>query len=181
MVRRPDYNATVAVPGTERTTARPVDERPADDELVILVVRTAKALVDRLRGERPEGASSPMTVVHGLAARYLVGRDDVTTVELARYLGITKQSTSEVVNALERTGTVRRAPHPSDGRARVLLLTEEGRAKLDDGRVRWQELEHEWADLVGRDQLDVVRAALESYLAADMEARASRPAVDERV
>ncbi len=45
-----------------------------------------------------------MTPVHGLAARYLVGRDDVTTVELARYLGITKQSTSEVVALLEKTG-----------------------------------------------------------------------------
>ena len=71
-----------------------------------------------------------MTVVHGLAARYLIGRDDVTTVELAGYLGITKQSTSEVVAPLERAGIVRRAPHPSDGRARVLLLTDDGAAKL---------------------------------------------------
>ena len=141
----------------------------------MLVVRTAKALVDRLRSEHPDADSSPLTVVHGLAARYLIGRDDVTTVELARYLGITKQSTSEVVSALERAGTVRRAPHPSDGRARVLLLTAEGRAKLDAGRGRWQAVEQEWAELVGRDRLDVVRAALESYLAADMETRAARP------
>ncbi len=141
------------------------------EELVVLVVRAAKALVDRLRADDPERAASPLTPVHGLAARYLLGRDDVTTVELARYLGITKQSTSEVVGALERTGTVRRAPHPSDGRARVLLLTDAGKAKLDAGRARWDELEREWADLVGPDQLDVVRAALEDYLAADLAAR----------
>ena len=146
------------------------------DELVILVVRTAKAMVDRLRCERPGGETSAMTVVHGLAARYLVGRDDVTTVELARHLGITKQSTSEVVTALERAGTVRRAPHPTDGRARVLLLTEAGRANLDEGRARWNDLEHEWAELIGRENLDVVRAALETYLAADLDARDDRPA-----
>ena len=142
---------------------------------MVLVVRTAKALVDRLRDARPDGTSSPMTVVHGLAARYLLGRDDVTTVELARYLGITKQSTSEVVTALEQTGNVRRAPHPSDGRARVLLLTDEGKAKLEDGRRRWNGLENEWAELVGRDRLDVVRAALETYLAADLAARDDDP------
>jgi DNA-binding MarR family transcriptional regulator len=163
---------------TKRDAAESPESSAADDELVILIVRTAKALVDRLRAERPEDATSPMTVVHGLAARYLLDRDDVTAVELARYLGITKQSTSEVVSALERSAMVRRAPHPSDGRSRVLLLTDEGRAKLDDGRSRWRDLEHEWAELVGRDRLDVVRAALEAYLAADLVARADRPLSD---
>jgi DNA-binding MarR family transcriptional regulator len=148
---------------------------PEREELAVLVIRTAKAVVDRLRGEQPDAESSGMTVVHGLAARYLLGRDDVTTVELARYLGITKQSTSEVVNALEQAGAVRRAPHPSDGRARVLLLTDDGRAKLDDGRRRWQGVEDEWAALVGRDRLDVVRAALEAYLSADLAARDYTP------
>jgi DNA-binding MarR family transcriptional regulator len=143
----------------------------SDDELVILVVRAAKAFVDRLRAQHPDGGASPMTVVHGLAARYLIGRDDVTAGELARYLRITKQSASEVVALLEQSGLVRRAPHPRDGRARVVLLTDEGKAKLDDGRRRWQELEHEWEELVGADALVTVRAALEAYLAADLTAR----------
>ena len=124
--------------------------------------------------EHPDGAESPMTVVHGLAARYLVGRTDVTTVELARYLGITKQSTSEVVALLEAAGMVRRAPHPSDGRARVLLLTEDGAAKLGEGRCRWQEIEDEWAELVGREHLDAMRVALEGYLAAHSEPAACK-------
>jgi DNA-binding MarR family transcriptional regulator len=66
---------------------------------------------------------------------------------------------------------VRRAPHPRDGRARVVLLTDEGKAKLDNGRQRWQDLEDEWAELVGADALVTVRAALEAYLAADLDAR----------
>jgi DNA-binding MarR family transcriptional regulator len=151
-------------------------ENRGEDELVVLIVRTAKALVYRIRSEQPEKDHSPMTVVHGLAARYLVGRHDVTTVELAHYLGITKQSTSEVVATLERTGVVRRAPHPSDGRARVLLLTSDGEAKLDAGRRGWQAIEHEWAGIVGADQLDVVRSALEAYLAADLRLRTASAA-----
>ena len=143
------------------------ENAPAPDELVVLLIRTAKALVERLRTEHPEDASSPLTVVHGLAARYLAGRDDVTTVELARYLGVTKQSTSEVVALLEHSGIVRRVPHPSDGRARVILLTDEGATKLEDGRRRWQEIEDEWAGLVGRDRLEIMRSALSAYLDAD--------------
>jgi DNA-binding MarR family transcriptional regulator len=150
----------------------------APDELVVLLIRTAKAIVDEVRAERP-AASSPMTPVHGLAARYLLGRDDVTTVELARYLGITKQSTSEVVALLEKTGTVRRAPHPSDGRARVLLLTDDGKQRLEQGRLRWQRVEDEWAEVVGRERLDVVRGVLEEILAADLVARDGRIPVDQ--
>jgi DNA-binding MarR family transcriptional regulator len=138
-----------------------------NDELGVLLIRTAKAMVDRMRSEQPDQATSPLTVVHGLAARFLVGRDDVTTVELARHLHITKQSASEVVAALEQRGIVRRAPHPNDGRARVLLLTEAGKTRLADSRRRWTQLENEWSELVGRDRLDVVRSAFEAYLAAD--------------
>lgn len=150
------------MPGAQTRTA----DQGIRDELVVLVIRTAKAMVERLRAERPESAPTEMTIVHGLAARYLLGRDDVTTTELARYLQSTKQSASEVVAALEAEGIVRRAPHPSDGRARVLLLTASGRKKLDDGRQRWQRLEDEWAAAVGRENLDVVREALDAYLAS---------------
>lgn len=138
--------------------------------MVVLVLRTAKALVDRLRAPHEPDRASALTVVHGLAAHYLRGRDDVTAAELARHLKITKQSASEVVGVLEREGIVRKARHPSDGRAWVLLLTDAGRTKLAAGRHRWQDLEDDWAALVGRDRLDVVRDVLERYLAADDEA-----------
>src|SRR3954453_12771300 len=101
----------------------------SDDELVILLIRTAKAVVDRLRDERGPDAGTEMTPMHGLAVHYLRGRDAVTTSDLARHLRITKQSASEVVAVLEANGLVRRAPHPTDGRARVLELTSAGEKK----------------------------------------------------
>jgi DNA-binding MarR family transcriptional regulator len=151
-------------------TARIGPPTDTDEELLVLVIRVAKALVDRIRAEHADHDHDgvEMTVVHGLAARYLLERDDVTAAELARYLGITKQSTSEVVAQLERAGVVRRAPHPNDGRARVLLLTDDGKTRLLAGIRRWQDVEDEWADVVGRDRLDVVRDALRAYLAADV-------------
>jgi DNA-binding MarR family transcriptional regulator len=135
----------------------------SDEELVILLFRSAKALVDRLRMGQPE---TGLTVVHGLAARYLVDHHDVTTVELARHLGITKQSASEVVTALEEATIVQRVPHPSDGRARVILLTKQGKARLAERRRRWNEIEDEWVELAGRNKVDAMRDALSAYLDA---------------
>jgi len=172
-VRFPDYTGRVEpTPHASHPDTRS-GTRPGDDEFVVLFIRTAKAIVDRLRSHHPDGASSPMTVVHGLAARYLVGRDDVTAVELSRYLGITKQSTSEVVALLESSGIIRRAPHPTDGRARVLLLTDAGAAKLALGQCRWTDIETEWTELVGAESMHTMRVALEAFLAADTTARAA--------
>ena len=140
------------------------------DDVVVLIVRAAKALVERARAEHAhDHGQSTLTVVHGLAASYLADHDDVTAGELARHLRITKQSTSEVVAQLEQAGLVRREPHPHDGRARILRLTNEGEAKLADGRARFAAIEGEWAALVGRNQLNVVRDALLAFLEADAE------------
>lgn len=154
-----------AAPEKARPTGSPASPDVTDEELVILVIRTAKAFIDRLRSEHPTAATQ-MTAVHGLAMRYLAGRDDVTAGDLARHLKMTKQSASEAVAVLESAGLVERVPHPTDGRARVLRLTKKGRTKLDERRKLWRGVEDEWADLVGRDQLDVVRDALLAYLAA---------------
>ncbi len=146
------------------------------DELPLLLIRTAKAMLDRLAAAKPQTGPTRLTVVHGFAARYLATHDNVTTVELAHHLGVTKQSTSEVVNALEQAGIVQRAPHPADRRARVLTLTDMGEEKLRDGRTRWLEAEREWEALVGASDLATVRAALEAYLEAYPPG--SHPAVD---
>jgi DNA-binding MarR family transcriptional regulator len=147
--------------------SEPLVRTDSPDDLLLLLVRTTKALVDRLRAGSPEGpGAGELTVVHGVAVRYLLDRDGATTVELARYLRVTKQSASEVVALLEHHGLVRRAPHPRDGRARLLLITDEGRRRVEDGHRRWQEVEDEWAAIVGREELDVVRGVLSAYLAA---------------
>lgn len=58
--------------------------------------------------------------------------------ELTRALGCDPSNTSLAGDKLERAGLARREPHPTDGRARVLRLTEAGqdlRAQLLDRLV----------------------------------------------
>src|SRR3954465_10590325 len=47
---------------------------------------------------------------------------------LADRAGMTKQAVGEVASELEGIGYVERVPDPSDGRAKIIQLTEEGRA-----------------------------------------------------
>ena len=48
--------------------------------------------------------------------------------DLVEYLIVSRQSLDGVLKRLEREGHVRRIPHPDDGRARLILLTDQGRA-----------------------------------------------------
>jgi DNA-binding MarR family transcriptional regulator len=131
------------------------------------MIRAIKAMVGRITAENAERHTPGMTTMHGIAARYLADHTDVTTVELAAHLRVTKQSASEIVALLEQEGYVRRRPHPADGRARVVELTDEGVAGLARSRRRWNALVAEWASLVGPDDLATMRRALEIYLDAN--------------
>jgi DNA-binding MarR family transcriptional regulator len=50
-----------------------------------------------------------------------------TQAELAAHAGTDPMMTSQVLRALEGKSLVERRPHPTDGRARLLAVTEEGR------------------------------------------------------
>ena len=139
----------------------------ADGELPLLMILAVKAMVAEVTAQAPKPAPAGMNVMHGIAARYLEGHTDVTTVELAGHLRVTKQSASEIVGLLEQEGYVRRRPHPADGRARVVELTEEGTAGLARSRARWAALVADWEGLVGPGDLATVRRVLEAYLEAN--------------
>ena len=141
------------------------DVARTDDELPLVMLRTLKAMMERLN-EDEEAATSKFTPVHGLVTRYLDRHDDVTILELADHLHVTKQSASELVGALEAAGYVRRRPNPTDRRSRFLALTAKGQQGLTRSRERWHRIEAEWATAAGDEALETVRATLTSYLAS---------------
>lgn len=67
---------------------------------------------------------------------------------LAGALSLDKSTVSRQVDAIVRIGLAERVPDPSDARARLVVLTEEGRAKvaeqLDDQARRWREALGGW-------------------------------------
>ncbi|MFF2808388.1 MarR family winged helix-turn-helix transcriptional regulator [Streptomyces sp. NPDC058000] len=100
-----------------------------DDALALsaLVLALSGQLVQEIHTRVSQQGFEDLRPVHGFAfARIAAG--DATTADLAEHLGVTKQAAAQLVADLVRTGYLDRRPHPSDARARLLELTERGRA-----------------------------------------------------
>jgi DNA-binding MarR family transcriptional regulator len=74
---------------------------------------------------------------------------------------MTKQSVGEVASDLEQRGYVERVPDPSDGRAKIIRLTERGRNAQAIGRGLIDDIEREWAERFGAERIAALREALE--------------------
>lgn len=57
-------------------------------------------------------------------------RGPLSQRDLARLCGVTEQTTSRVLDRMERTGYVTRTTHPDDRRRHTIALTDEGRTVL---------------------------------------------------
>jgi DNA-binding MarR family transcriptional regulator len=85
--------------------------------------------------------------------------------DLAARARMTKQSVGEVTSDLEQRGYVERVPDPSDGRAKIIRLTERGHAAQAFGRDLIDEIEQDWADQFGAERVAALREALEAITA----------------
>ncbi|MFD5715540.1 MarR family winged helix-turn-helix transcriptional regulator [Streptomyces pharetrae] len=89
-----------------------------------------------------------------------LARGGATVTELAAHLGVTKQAASQLVDELVRKGYVERRSHPVDARARLLELTERGRACTRAAEEAAAEVVGEWSELLGEDEVRVLREQL---------------------
>ncbi len=74
--------------------------------------------------------------------------------------GLTKQALAQALAPLEAGGYVEVLPDPSDGRARIVRLTELGRRVNAAVRETLAEAERNWAERVGPDRWAAARAVL---------------------
>jgi DNA-binding MarR family transcriptional regulator len=70
----------------------------------------------------------------------------LTVAQIARTLGLARQSVQRVADALEQVGMVTYEDNPRHRRARLVTLTEEGRATLST----IQAAQRPWADTLGK-------------------------------
>ena len=87
--------------------------------------------------------------------------EGISVTELAERVGMTKQGIGQFVTQLAESGHVTVSPHPDDRRVRVVRRT----AKGDEAERRLgellDELEADWANLVGTRRYDEFRAVLD--------------------
>ena len=90
-----------------------------------------------------------------------VDQEGTRLTDLADLAHMTKQSVGEVASDLEKRGYVERVPDPTDGRAKIIRLTERGRRARAIGRELIDEVEREWAERFGAERVVALREALE--------------------
>ncbi|MFD3517184.1 MarR family winged helix-turn-helix transcriptional regulator [Streptomyces sp. NPDC058657] len=94
-------------------------------ELALFLRRARASSGDMARQVHPDLEPA----AYGLLVR-LDEADRQRATELAAWFGVGKATMSRQLRALEELGLVAREPDPADGRASLILLTEEGRARF---------------------------------------------------
>lgn len=95
-------------------------------ELLVEVFRVNGLLLsagDRMAA--PAGLTSARWQVLGV-----VDHEPATVAQVARTMGLTRQTVQQTANALSRTGLIEFRDNPRDRRARLIALTPPGRAAL---------------------------------------------------
>lgn len=80
-----------------------------------------------------------------------------TMLELADRLDIEPTAIGKMTATLEKDGLVSIRRSPTDGRSRIVQLTDEGRAVFERATPLWREAQRRFEDLVDTDKLAVLR------------------------
>lgn len=123
-------------------------------------------LFQRLTAAGLENARVPHTHV----TAYIKAEGSRLT-ELAAHARMTLPAMSELVDDLQRLGVVERRPDPSDGRAKLICLTDAGWEAMRTARREIAEIEDGYRELVGAEHFDAAAATLDELL-RDLRARA---------
>lgn len=84
--------------------------------------------------------------------------------ELAHRANITPQAMGELIDELEQLGYVTRQPDPTDRRAKLILLTDEGLAAVEAGRQTILGLESRITEILGVEGHETLREMLSKLL-----------------
>jgi DNA-binding MarR family transcriptional regulator len=102
------------------------------------------------------------------------GPDGMRPGEVAELAGLSKQAVNDVLGQLEHNGYLTRGPHPEDGRARIVHLTDRGWELQRLAHETSRELEAAWAQTIGEERFADLRSALEEIVERGL-ATASSP------
>ncbi|MDM5248507.1 MarR family transcriptional regulator [Lysinibacillus sp. G4S2] len=97
--------------------------------------------------------------VHGFMFKCIIP-NGATGIEIAEYLGITKQAVSKMVDYLEHRGYVMRKAHPTDKRGKIIVLTERGWLVVNAKKKILAEIEQQWITKIGVERLQTLKEDL---------------------
>ena len=136
--------------------------RAADDAqlpLARLFAIAYRQLITDLHAELARRGWTDVRPAYGFALLAL-REGPLSSGELGVLMGMTKQASSKLVEALVDAGYARRGESTGDARVRPVELTDRGRDLQNTAERIYTELEDRWADVIGEDRLAALRADL---------------------
>lgn len=127
--------------------------------LALALLRTADWLDDALLARLARDGWPVLTRSQAQVFAHL-DRDGTSISELARRLGVTRQSAHALVEGLVELGVVELRPDPGDRRLRLVALTSEGRRLVRRADRHLRDLEDELARRIGAGRVRSLRRAL---------------------
>jgi DNA-binding MarR family transcriptional regulator len=144
-----------------------MSERARVITLIALFRQTSRLMVDELIERLRDGGFEDTTAAHHPLFENIDPGGTRLTVLAAR-AGMTHQSMGELVGALERRGYLERRSDPSDGRVRLVVLTEKGRSAARLAVKEIAAIEAAWLERVGAAGFELdMRALLRAGLQRD--------------
>ena len=128
------------------------------DQCNCFALRKASRQISRFYDAQLEPAGLRITQFLTLAALNEAGDAAVNT--LAERLDIERTAVGKMLGFLERDGLVRVRPSPTDGRSRLVALTEKGRRVHDRAAPLWREAQRQFEQLNGMKEVASLRRRL---------------------
>lgn len=136
----------------------PVDQPLGIDQCNCFTMRKAARQISRFYDAHLEPAGLRITQFLTLAALNEVGSTAVNV--LAERLDIERTAMGKMVGFLEHDDLVAIRPSPTDGRSRLIELTEAGRRLHEQAAPLWHEAQREFGALNGIEKVIALRQGL---------------------
>ncbi|CAM4417881.1 MarR family transcriptional regulator [Bacillus manliponensis] len=128
-------------------------------DLTSLLSLSFSTAINELHDKLSELGFGDIRPVHGFIFKHITP-NGATGIELAEYLGITKQAVSKIVDYLEERGYVMRKAHPTDKRGKIIILTERGSLVVKTKEKILMEIEQRWIESIGAERLQMIKKDL---------------------
>ncbi|MGO4695986.1 MarR family winged helix-turn-helix transcriptional regulator [Paenibacillus sp. 2TAB26] len=132
-------------------------------DLTSLLSLSFSVSINELHNRLSELGFDDIRPVHGFMFK-CINPNGATGIELAEYLGVTKQAVSKMVDYLEQCGYVIRKAHPTDNRGKIIILTERGWLVVKAKEKILTEIEQRWIENIGAERLQMIKEDLSKLI-----------------
>jgi DNA-binding MarR family transcriptional regulator len=130
-------------------------------------MRKASRQISRLYDAHLEPTGLRITQFLILSVLKEVGKAAINV--LAERLDVERTAMGKMAGFLERDGLIRIRPSPTDGRSRLLELTEEGRRRHSEAAPLWREAQRQFEQLNGTKNVASLRQGLRNMVVGDVQ------------